>query len=65
MAEIDEKWYYSLSTGEVVQGKKINAADRMGPYDSENEAKHALEIAHQRAKEADSWDEKDDNWGES
>lgn len=51
-----EKWYYNLLTGEVSQDQ---GPDRLGPYDSEHEAKDALELARKRNEE---WDEDDDEW---
>ena len=64
----DEKWYYSLSTGEVRQGKADSWSDRMGPYDTEQEAADALKTAHARTAAADAAEraeqEAEDNWGE-
>lgn len=53
----DQKWYYDTSTGEVTQGKKHGWDTRMGPYDSEAEAQHALATARARSDAADAWDE--------
>lgn len=60
----DQKWYYNPSTGEVTQGKEGSWDDRMGPYDSEAEARNAIDIAQQRNKAAEVEEEADDNWGE-
>ncbi|AZA11841.1 hypothetical protein [Corynebacterium gerontici] len=64
MAEIDQQWFYNLKTGEVAQGKQFSSMDRMGPYDTEEEARHALEIAHERNEEADEaeaeWENEED-----
>ncbi|WP_246389016.1 hypothetical protein [Corynebacterium incognita] len=60
----DQKWYYNPSTGEVTQGKEGSWDDRMGPYDSEAEARNAIDIAQQRNKAAEAEEEADDNWGE-
>ena len=57
----DSKWYYDTKTGEVVQGKARGFLNRMGPYDSEAEARHALEIAEQRTEAADEWDDDEEN----
>ena len=35
----------------------------MGPYDTREEAEHAIAIAKERTKRADAIDEADDNWG--
>ena len=53
----DEKFYYNPATGEVSQGKVESWDNRMGPYDTREEAAHALEIAAQRNKAADEADE--------
>ncbi|MFM2437517.1 MAG: hypothetical protein RLZ55_328 [Actinomycetota bacterium] len=50
------KWYYNLLTGKVTQDP---GQDRMGPYDSEDEAAHALELARKRNEQ---WQEQDDEW---
>lgn len=53
----DEKFYFNPTTGEVTQGKVASWDNRMGPYDTREEAAHALEIAAQRNKAADKADE--------
>lgn len=60
----DQKWYYNPATGEVTQGKEGSWDDRMGPYDSEAEARNAIDIAQQRNRAAEAEEEADDNWGE-
>lgn len=59
-----EKFYYDTKTGEVTQGKETNWDDRMGPYDTREEAENAMKIANERTKAADRKDEADDDWGE-
>lgn len=59
----DEQFYYNPSTGEVTQGMQASWDNRMGPYDTREEAEAALQIAAQRTKQADNEDERDDNWG--
>lgn len=61
MAKADHKWYFNVATGEVTQGKQSGWENRMGPYDSEEEARHALDIAEQRNAAADA---QDDAWDE-
>ncbi|EFK53533.1 hypothetical protein KBP53_08160 [Corynebacterium genitalium ATCC 33030] len=60
----DEKFYFNPSTGEVTQGKVGGWDDRMGPYDTREEAQRALDTAAERNKRAEAQDEADDNWGE-
>lgn len=59
-----EKFYYDTKTSEVTQGKETNWDDRMGPYDTREEAENAMKIANERTKAADRKDEADDDWGE-
>ena len=65
MAAEDSQWYFDPSTGEVSQGKQAGWEHRMGPYDSESEARSALKIAAARNKSADNEDDEDDDWGET
>ena len=60
----DEKFYFNPSTGEVTQGKVGGWDDRMGPYDTREEAQRALDTVAERNKRAEAQDEADDNWGE-
>ena len=50
MADDDKKWWYNHSTGEVEYGRKSLSMHRDGPYDTEEEAKRAPEIAKERAR---------------
>lgn len=63
MADSENKWYFDMSTGEVSRGRKDSWGSRMGPYDSAEEASHALEIAKARNKAADAQDAADEDWG--
>ncbi|MEZ2120868.1 hypothetical protein QWU43_01445 [Corynebacterium sp. CCM 9204] len=63
MSPDDREWYYNPETGEVVRGKQGSWTNRMGPYDSEDEARQALDIAERRTREADSFDREDESWG--
>ena len=49
------EWYYNISTGEVKE-KMPRGFDRMGPYPTEDAARHALELAKERNKAADEYD---------
>lgn len=69
MAKKDSQWYFDLTTGEVMQGKASAWSQRMGPYESREEAANALKIAQSRTDVADAQDEREaereDNWGEA
>ncbi|AKK09287.1 hypothetical protein HCH15_07000 [Corynebacterium testudinoris] len=64
MALNDEKWFFDPQTGDVQQGKEGGWENRMGPYDSREEAADALKIAAARNAEADEEDSEDNDWGE-
>lgn len=50
------KWYYLLLKNTVTQDP---GPDRMGPYDTEEEARHALDIASKRNEQ---WEDQDEEW---
>jgi hypothetical protein len=68
MSETESKWYYDPATGEVAQGKTSAWSQRMGPYNSREEAANAMTIAQARTEQADAQDEaereREDDWGE-
>ncbi|APT89276.1 hypothetical protein CFRA_08460 [Corynebacterium frankenforstense DSM 45800] len=59
MAAQDDKFYFDPATGEVTQGKTGSWENRMGPYDTEAEAREALKTAAERNEE---FDEQDKAW---
>lgn len=63
MTPEDEKWYFDPKTHEVTQGKEGAWENRMGPYDTREEAAAALEIAAARRAAADAEDAAEDDWG--
>ncbi|MCK1796174.1 hypothetical protein MTQ01_09185 [Streptomyces sp. XM4193] len=42
------EWYYCLKHRKVEEGPECPAKDRLGPYESRDEAAQAMEIAHER-----------------
>lgn len=56
---MSDKWYYDLQTHEVTQGISGGWENRMGPYDSREQAEHALAIAAERSRAADDYDDED------
>ena len=50
MTDNDKKWWFNHHTGEVEYGRKSLSMHRDGPYDSEEEARRAPEIAKERAR---------------
>jgi hypothetical protein len=60
-SETDQpKWWFNLKTHKVEFGLKSHALDRLGPFESEEEASRALEIVRQRSK---SWATEEENEG--
>ncbi|HSA49751.1 MAG TPA: hypothetical protein VLH10_06505 [Yinghuangia sp.] len=57
----DTKWYYCLKHSAVEEGAGCRATDRLGPYDSREAARHALESAAERTRTEDrrdaAWDD--------
>ena len=45
MSDADQKWFFDPATKEVSQGKTSGWENRMGPYDTREEAENAIEIA--------------------
>lgn len=67
-ADSGERYYYNVATGEVERGYESDWTNRMGPYDTAEEAANALETAKARnaaweAAEAreQAWTEGDDD----
>lgn len=55
------KWYFCLVHNRVEPEKGCANSERLGPYDSEEQASHAFEIARARN---DAFDAGEDEWGE-
>ncbi|MCD0451041.1 hypothetical protein LO762_17820 [Actinocorallia sp. API 0066] len=53
-------WFYCLKHMRVEYGPGCPNKDRMGPYDTEDRAKHALEHARERNE---AWDAEDADQG--
>lgn len=60
MSDADQKWFFDPATKEVSQGKNSGWENRMGPYDTREEAENAIEIAQARNDAADAADKEDD-----
>ena len=54
--DIEHRYWYNLKTGAVEQGFQSQSVDRVGPFDTAEEAARALEIL--RANSA-KWSEED------
>ncbi|ARZ70408.1 hypothetical protein M1P56_06010 [Streptomyces sp. HU2014] len=55
------EWYYCLKHGTVEEGPQCRAADRFGPYETREEAAHAMDTAREREEE---WRE-DPRWNDN
>lgn len=50
------KWWYNLKTGAVEQGFESPSANRAGPFETRDEAAHAMDKLHDNARK---WAEED------
>ncbi|PCC49464.1 MULTISPECIES: hypothetical protein [Brevibacterium] len=57
--DADSKYYFNLKTNEVERGLVSDADHRMGPYETEEVARAALERAQARNEE---WEEDEKKW---
>ncbi|GAA1045947.1 MULTISPECIES: hypothetical protein [Rothia] len=55
----DEKFWYNLSTGQVEKGQQSKITELWGPFDTAEEASHAMEKAKARNEELDA---QKDSW---
>ncbi len=55
----DTRWYWCLKHDTAEQGANCRAADRLGPYDSAEEAANWRERVERRNEE---WDSDDERW---
>lgn len=46
----DAKYWFNMKTGQVEHGLKSASVDRVGPFDTEVEASHALEKMRANSK---------------
>jgi hypothetical protein len=53
------QYYWCLSHQRVEQGAQCRALDRLGPYGSEEEARHWRDRHEQRTER---WEEEDERW---
>jgi hypothetical protein len=65
MSDGDEKYWYNLSTHEVEFGMLSAAVDRVGPFDTADEAARAPEKLRERSRAWAEDDAADDSWGSS
>lgn len=54
-----KKWYFNMRTGKPELGPQSPVGERMGPYDSEEDALDAWKIVEERNR---LWEEQDRDW---
>lgn len=59
--DVSRAWHYCLRHNTVERGVGCRAADRLGPYATEAEARGALEIARHRTETEDDADRRWDD----
>ncbi|MGI6877689.1 SPOR domain-containing protein [Microbacterium sp. gxy059] len=57
-----EKYWYNSRTGEVEKGPQSLAIDRVGPFDTAEEAARAPEVLRERAKSWEEDEERESEW---
>lgn len=60
-----EKYWYNFTTGAVEHGRLSPAIDRAGPFDTEQEAARAPDIARERSRSWAEEEARDADWGAS
>lgn len=63
MSDGDEKYWYNLRTGEVEFGMQSASVDRVGPFDTADEAAHAPELLRERSNAWAEDDAAESGWG--
>lgn len=63
MSDGDEKYWYNLSTGEVEFGMLSAAVDRVGPFDTAEDAAQAPATLKERSRAWAEEEAREDSWG--
>lgn len=63
-AHSGERYYFNVATGEVERGYESDWTNRMGPYDTAEEAQNALEIAAARNADWEAAERRERAWAE-
>lgn len=58
-----DSFWWCLKHSRVEEGGGCANAVRLGPYDTREQAEHALESVRQRTAEQDARDAQDNDWG--
>ncbi|MDO4241817.1 MAG: SPOR domain-containing protein [Microbacteriaceae bacterium] len=59
-----EKYWFNTKTGQVEQGAQSLSSDRLGPFDTAEEAANAQQKVQDRAAEWQAEEAAEDSWGE-
>jgi hypothetical protein len=61
----ENKYWFNSTTGEVEYGLESPSIDRIGPFDTAEEAARAPEVVKERSRAWAEEDAADDSWGSS
>lgn len=61
--EIEKKYWYNMRTGEVEHGPESPAIDRVGPFDTAEEAAGAPQVLQARSKAWAEDEDREKGWG--
>lgn len=59
----DDQFWYNTDTGEVEKGRQSPAPERLGPFDTAEEAARAPQVLQERSRAWAEEDAKEDSWG--
>lgn len=62
MSSPERKYWYNSVSGQVEYGLVSPGVDRIGPFDTQEEAAHAMETLRKRSEDWDVEDAIDDDW---
>lgn len=60
----DDKYWLRVSDGKVIRASEAKASERLGPYDSPEEAAQGLETLHKREERLEEEDKEWNSWGD-
>ena len=63
MSDIEKKYWYNLRTGAVEHGFESPSIDRVGPFDTSEEAARAPQVMAERSRAWAEEEAREDDWG--
>lgn len=60
----DDKYWLRVSDGKVIRASEAKASERLGPYDTPEEAANGLNSLHEREERLEEEDREWNSWGD-